>query len=124
MKYILITAVTFLCYVVNAQPVVDVSKDNANPNRAAMDVVSGQLLNPNKFVRVTSGTPYFKETYMKARLIDGQGNSFASNSVRLNLLDNEVDFISPRGQEMVAAAVRYQFPICTSEWIRPCPSPS
>ena len=38
---------------------------------------------------------------MKARLFDANGESYASHSVRLNLFDNEVNFLDADGAEMV-----------------------
>jgi hypothetical protein len=38
---------------------------------------------------------------MKARLFDANGESYASHSVRLNLFDNDVNFLDANGTEMV-----------------------
>jgi hypothetical protein len=56
---------------------------------------------PIKFVKFTAGTPFFNDQWMKARLFDGYGESYASHSVRLNLLDNDVSFLDADGTEMV-----------------------
>ena len=56
---------------------------------------------PIKFVEVTAGTPFFNDQWMKARLFDDNGESYASHSVRLNLLDNDVSFLDADRTEMV-----------------------
>jgi hypothetical protein len=39
---------------------------------------------------------------MKAQLFDRAGDHYVSNAVRINLLDNQVNFMTPDGKEMVA----------------------
>jgi len=53
------------------------------------------------FSASSAGTPFFDDRWMKARLFDGNGDSYASHSVRLNLLDNDVSFLDADGTEMV-----------------------
>ena len=42
------------------------------------------------------------DLWMKARLFDDAGNSYAGNAVRLNLMDNQVHFLDASGREIVA----------------------
>lgn len=109
MRHTLLAA-TYLCMAglislaANAQQVVDVNNDNnsATGRFSVMDAATGQIFQPSKFVRVTSGSPFFKGQWFSARLFDADGTSYACRSVRLNLLDNEVNFLAPDGTELTA----------------------
>jgi hypothetical protein len=104
MKHLLIAATLFLCCLTGrSQQVVDVNTNNfplSDPS-SAINNVTGLIYQPIKFVKVTAGTPFFKEEWMKARLFDANGESYASHSVRLNLFDNDVNFLDANGTEMV-----------------------
>jgi hypothetical protein len=102
MKYLLLTATLFLfCLTGRSQQVVNVNSDNFSfSNRINADI-SGMVHQPIKFVKFTAGTPFFNDQWMKARLFDGNGESYASHSVRLNLFDNDVSFLDADGAEMV-----------------------
>ncbi len=66
--------------------------------------VAGQLYTGIKYVRVTGGTPFFKEQFMKAVLLDDGGGRYRCNAVRINLLDNEVNFLGRDGKELIASS--------------------
>jgi hypothetical protein len=102
MRHLFLTATLFLyCLTSRSQQVVNVNSDNFSfTNRNNADI-SGMVQQPIKFVKVTTGTPFFNDQWMKARLFDGNGESYASRSVRLNLLDNDVSFLDADGTEMV-----------------------
>jgi hypothetical protein len=102
MRYLLIAATSFLfCLTGRSQQVVNVNSDNFSfSNRNNADI-SQMVHQPIKFVKITAGTPFFDDQWMKARLFDGNGDSYASHSVRLNLLDNDVSFLDADGTEMV-----------------------
>jgi hypothetical protein len=102
MRYPFLTATLFLCCLTTrSQQVVNVNSDNFSfTNRNNTDI-SGMVHQPIKFVKITAGTPFFNDQWMKARLFDGNGESYASHSVRLNLLDNDVSFLDADGTEMV-----------------------
>jgi hypothetical protein len=102
MRCLLIAATSFLfCLTGRSQQVVNVNSDNfAFTNRNNADI-SGMVHQPIKFVKFTAGTPFFNDEWMKARLFDDNGASYASHSVRLNLLDNDVSFLDADGTEMV-----------------------
>src|SRR5579871_1395915 len=91
------------CVSSNAQQVIDLSKtDFSAAAPASLDVVKGQVYSPAKFVKVTSGTPFFKDEWMKGGVIDNEGNIYGNVWLKLNLIDNEVNYQAANGQEMVA----------------------
>jgi len=104
MRSLLIASALFLsCLSGKTQQVVDVGTNDfdATNHRGVVNNVMGQLYQPTKYVKVTAGSPFFKDQYLKARLIDDKGDSYASNSVRLNLLDNQINFLDAEGTERV-----------------------
>jgi hypothetical protein len=104
MRYLLIAPALFLiCLSGRTQQVVDVGSNDfdATNHRGVVNNVMGQLYQPTKYVKVTAGSPFFKDQYMKARLIDANGDSYASNAVRLNLLENQINFLDAEGTERV-----------------------
>ena len=99
------TLLLLLCQV-HAQKIIDVTNGDGTGivDYDATSAVLGQLYNNIKYVRITAGTPFFKEQYMKAILLDDGGGRYRSNAVRLNLMDNEVNFLGPDGKEMVTTS--------------------
>jgi hypothetical protein len=105
MRFLPIVSIIILgCLTGKAQQVVDVnsSEFKAADQRTVENAVNGLILQPYKYVKITDGTPYFNKEYMKARLFDAAGTGYACNAVRLNLMDDEVDFKDATGAEMVA----------------------
>jgi len=106
--YRILTIAAFLLFVTNAraQRVIDVnSADGAGAlDYNASSAVMGQLYTGLKFVRVTAGTPFFKEQFMKAVLFDDGGDRYRCNAVRINLLDNEINFLGADGKEMISSS--------------------
>jgi hypothetical protein len=105
MRYLPIAAALLLtCLSGFSQQVVDVNSidfDAINHNDAVNNAF-GQIYQGTKYVKVTSGSPFFKQEWMKAKLIDGSGASYASNAVKLNLIDNEINFLDNAGTERVS----------------------
>jgi hypothetical protein len=89
-----------------AQRVVNVdAADGINASdKNAMAAVSGQVYTGIKYVRITAGTPFFKEKFMKASLFDDNHGRYHCDAARLNLLDNEINFLGADGKEMTAAS--------------------
>src|ERR1700744_6505138 len=103
--YLMFSALLLSLFFPAGQQVIDVTKGEATQDFTGSfsSSMNGQIMSPTKFVRLTSGTPYFQEQFMKGRLIDAKATAYTSKSVRLNLLDNEVNFLDPgTGQELIA----------------------
>ncbi|HEY4062264.1 MAG TPA: hypothetical protein VGM30_10205 [Puia sp.] len=90
-----------------AQQVIDLSKGDYEArtiNGDANSAVGGLVFSPVKFVRVTAGTPFFKEEWLKGTLVLDGGKAFANLWLRINLLDNEINYKDAAGREMVASS--------------------
>jgi hypothetical protein len=106
--YRILTATILLLFLIqaHAQRVIDVTSGDGTgiTDYNANSAVNGQLYTGIKYVRLTAGTPFFKEQFMKAVLLDDVGGRYRANAVRLNLLDNEINFLGPDGKEMIASS--------------------
>jgi hypothetical protein len=89
-----------------AQRVVDVASGDGTgaTDKTGRGAVTGQLYTGIKYVRLTAGSPFFKEQFMNAVLFDDAGSRYHCNAVRLNLLDNEINFLGDDGKENTATA--------------------
>jgi hypothetical protein len=87
-----------------AQRVVDVANGDGTgaTDKTGRGAVTGQLYTGIKYVRLTAGTPFFKEQFMHAVLFDNSGDRYRCNAARLNLLDNEINFLDNDGKENTA----------------------
>jgi len=71
--------------------------------RNAFTYLSGGYPVPStKYVQVVSGSPYFQDSLMKAKLVLSGGRVIDSLLIRLDLVENLVQYISADGTEMVA----------------------
>jgi len=97
---LLLLAPTFAQRVVN----VDAADGTNATDKNAIAAVSGQVYSGIKYVRITAGTPFFKEKFMNATLFDDNHGRYYANAARLNLLDNEINFLGADGKEMTSAS--------------------
>jgi hypothetical protein len=109
MRYLLTaTGIALSCLLTGlsgkGQQIVDVSKNDfaLSMDHDVRSTITGMVYQNVKYVRVTEGSPFFMDQWMKARLFDADGNSYADNAVRLNLMDNQVHFLDASGNEIVA----------------------
>lgn len=100
MKLLLSFPAFLLFNFAGAQRTVDVSK-NEGFNNNQFFVVNGEPFVSAKYVRFSSGTPYFKDQWMKARGASSSGSFYRANALKLNLIDNEIVFLDANGKEMV-----------------------
>jgi hypothetical protein len=103
----------FSAVLTRAQQVLDVTKieyNQASSNGNITMSANGVLSSPVKFIRVTSGTPYFIENWTKGTLVLEGGKAYANLSLRLDLMNNEVEYKDMKGQEMTATSpIQYIF---------------
>jgi hypothetical protein len=88
-----------------AQKVIDITNTDASSMGMGLPVstIGGEPFANVKFVRVTSGTPFFSENWMKGTLVPTTGSkAYKGLLIRLNLLDNSVNYRDQHGDERVA----------------------
>ena len=91
---------------INASPQkkVDVGQDNARISSGSFYFVGQELVSNAKYSKLIEGTPYFRESWMSGSVIMSKGFRYDSVMLRLDLLDNTLQFINPAGKEMIATS--------------------
>lgn len=97
---------TCVCWLVScqgfSQQVVDVSRETSGVNTNNFYTVGGEPFVTTKFVNLVDGSPYFRDDWMSALLIDSKNSQYKSKSVKIDLLDNKIHFLDDGGREMIA----------------------
>jgi hypothetical protein len=96
-----------LCLFISAlssggQKVVDVGKNNFSISPGNFFTIGENLVANVKYVKLVEGTPYFSENWMRGSVISSQGTRYDSILLRIDLFENELQYIDPKGNEMVA----------------------
>jgi hypothetical protein len=86
-----------------AQQVVDVTSTAANSRigQNALYSVAGQPFVNVKFVKLTEGSPYFKDQFHKAIAVGDNGYEFKDLSLKLDLYDKQILYLE-NGKEYLA----------------------
>lgn len=100
MKILLTSALAVLSFSCMAQKVVDVDKSDGVPINSFY-TVNGTPVTNVRFVRLTDGTPYFRDSWMKGVAISTKDARYQNPQVKLDLLDNEVHFLVNRESELI-----------------------
>ncbi|HEX2628805.1 MAG TPA: hypothetical protein VHM26_07335 [Chitinophagaceae bacterium] len=97
MKKLLLLPAMLVTVALCAQKVINVDHNNtSNANVfGSFFTVAGVPFSSAKYVRITAGTPYFSETWMKGDLILDKDKVCRNAIVRLDLLDNSIEYIDP-----------------------------
>lgn len=66
--------------------------------------IDGFPVNQKKYSNLLSGSPYFLDAFMPTALVLMDGKTYTDVKVRLNLADNEVQYVDSKGTELVAQA--------------------
>src|SRR5256885_9954196 len=82
--------------------VVDVTKDDTQIVGNLFYMVGSEPVSTAKYVKVVAGSPYFSESWMNAKLVLPAGNAYEHVRVRLDLCANQLQYIGPSGDELVA----------------------
>src|SRR5215813_8777887 len=99
MKLILSSLLLLSASLVNAQRVIDVSKTDQSPFRGLFYVVGGNPFSMVKYAKVTEGSPFFKDDWMKGSVIVKSGEQYDNQLLRLDLISNELHYLDSMGQE-------------------------
>jgi len=88
-----------------AQRTIDVDKNDVNAaNSNFFIVVGGEPFLLAKFAKLVAGSPYFNDQWMKGNLVLNGGKQYSGLYLKLELLDNEIHYQDPKGNEMVATS--------------------
>ena len=101
MKLILSSVLLLSAFFANAQRVIDVNKVDESPFRGLFYVVGGNPFSMAKYAKVTEGSPFFKDEWMKGSVIVKSGDQYDNQLLRLDLISNELHYLDSTGQEMI-----------------------
>lgn len=101
MRFLFIAAGLLLSQISFSQTVVDVSKDEGNAGNRFF-VVGGSPFVTAKFVNLTEGTPYFKDEWMNAVLINDKEQQFKDFKAKIDLMSKEIHYLNQNSNELVA----------------------
>jgi hypothetical protein len=76
----------------------DASTTTAPP---AVAIIEGVPYSLEKYTRIVDGTPFFSDSWMNGKILLQNGSISRNLPLRLNLLENKVNYLNPKGQEMV-----------------------
>jgi hypothetical protein len=89
-----------------AQKTVDVTDGNVSAlSSSFFNVVAGEPIVSAKFAKIVEGTPYFSDEWMKGTVVINGGQQFNGVYLKLDLIDNEVHYRDPKGNELVATTL-------------------
>ncbi|GAA4739491.1 hypothetical protein [Flavisolibacter ginsenosidimutans] len=113
MNYLLAALAFFVSVPCFAQRTVNVDKTDGLPHDA-FAAVNGEAFVNTKFVRLTEGSPYFKEAWLSGVGIDANNNRYKAAPLRLDLYDNQVHFLDAYGTEMISTTALKQVTLSDS----------
>ncbi len=89
----------------SAQQNVDVSSGNVNAlSTSFFKVVGGEPFVSARFTKLVDGTPYFKNDWLKGKIILDGGQEFKGMEIKLDLYDSKVHYKDEKGQELIATS--------------------
>ncbi len=105
MKKLLLIALPLLALQAQAQNnVVDVDKNTKPLDNREFYATGGFPLSATKYVKVTGGSPYLSESWMKGTIVTPAGTQFDNLRLKVDLIDNSVIYLNPKGEEMICVA--------------------
>ena len=58
----------------------------------------------DKYPKFANGTPYFLEEWTNGEIVLGNGEIYENIKIRLDLVENDLQYISPQGAELIATS--------------------
>lgn len=103
---VLVCGLVFLRLKGSAQKVVDVTRTDADVigQERVNGLMGGQTIPLYQYVKLTEGTPFYKEDWSKGVIVLKDGHAYRDLELKLDLLHHEVHYKAPDGSEMIATA--------------------
>ena len=94
----------FLAITGHTQERIEVGKQEVKIQSGNFYILGEQRVAAAKYVKVVEGSPYFRETWMRGMVTMSKGSRYDSILLRLDLLDNSLQYINLDGKEMIATS--------------------
>lgn len=75
--------------------------DNSSLDQRTLLTAGGVPLSSTKYYKITGGTPYFSDTWMKGSIVTPQKIEFKNLRLKIDLLENIIIFLSPENEERI-----------------------
>ncbi len=95
-------ALLLLATAARAQRTADVAEGRPSLGPSAVVIVNGEPFVNQKYVDLVAGSPYFKDDFLKGKLISKTGQEYRDLWVKLDLLGGKVLYKDSAGREMSA----------------------
>jgi hypothetical protein len=99
---VLFTCLNSFCHA--QQKVIDVDRQEVTVTPNVFYTIAGSPVSTAKYVRLVSGSPYFRDHWMNGTLETADGQLYSDIKLKLDLTDNSVLFLSRDSVEMMATA--------------------
>ncbi|HEY9363548.1 MAG TPA: hypothetical protein VIQ00_09825 [Chitinophagaceae bacterium] len=103
MKYSFFTFLLLINYVLNAQRTIDVSKTDNTPVGNFYYTVNGVPFSTAKYIKVVEGSAFFSDGWMNGQVFYNDGTGYKDLLLKIDLLENEIHFLSSAGDEMIVS---------------------
>ncbi|TXJ27255.1 MAG: hypothetical protein E6Q24_10080 [Chitinophagaceae bacterium] len=100
---LLLAAVCFSAKTYAQQQVIDVDKNPMPLSSRVFYTTGGQPFSTSKYVRLTSGSPYFSDSWMKGYLLTKDSVEYSGMLLKLDLLENLLIYLNDKNQEFVSS---------------------
>jgi hypothetical protein len=104
MRAKLLSACILAACSVHGQQTVDVEKNAVSLSSRVFYTAGGHPVSAAKYVRLTGGSPYFSENWMKGAIIVSDSMEYSNLRLRLDLLDNTLLYLNDNNEEMVSVS--------------------
>lgn len=88
-----------------AQKVIDVDQ-NERVDQSMFYVVNGEAFVNTKFVRLTSGTPYFKDEWLAGNIVTTENKVLINVKLKLDLVDHKVHYLTNDGEKIATTPLK------------------
>jgi hypothetical protein len=103
MRYYLVSLFCLINVFSFSQTKIDVDKTQGLPQNSFFSVGGEPFVNV-KFVRLISGSPYFKDEWMRGSGVSGTGIVYKAGILKLDLFDHQIHFLDAFGKEMISTS--------------------
>jgi hypothetical protein len=106
MRYLFYCCLLAAPALANSQPISRAASVGVSVQRSShfYTTFDGFPVNAKKYSSLVSGSPYFLDAFMPSAFVLADGKTYTQVKARLNLADNEVQYLDSKGAELVAQA--------------------
>jgi hypothetical protein len=97
-QFLFLLLLVFTMYLAEAQPLPAVTTQPVMPG-FLLDLKGEPLV--NKYSKVTDGSPFFSDDWLKGKLISTDGKVYENLALKINLAENDLHYLNDDGKELI-----------------------